>query len=60
MKITAGVRTVAQLIAESDAPHEAGQLYRWTRGLTGSTQRFWFVLPGLVLIAGVSPTAVAA
>jgi hypothetical protein len=52
--------TVAQLIKESDAPHEAGQLYRWTRGLTGSTQRFWFVLPGLVLIAGASLTAVAA
>jgi uncharacterized membrane protein YbhN (UPF0104 family) len=48
-----GPHTIASLLAEADRPHEAGRLYRWTRGITGSTQRFWFLLPGLVLVAGI-------
>jgi hypothetical protein len=51
--------TIAALIDESDRPHEASPLFRWSRGLTGSTQRFWFFLPALVLIAGISMAVVA-
>jgi hypothetical protein len=45
--------TIATLLHEADEHHEAGVLYRWSRRLTGSTQRFWFVLPSLITIAGL-------
>ncbi|MEU4245704.1 hypothetical protein [Actinoplanes sp. NPDC026619] len=51
--------TLAQLLEESDQVHENSRLYRWSRRVTGSTQRFWFFLPALVLLAGVVLTAVA-
>jgi hypothetical protein len=51
--------TIAELIAQSDRSHEVGRLRRWSRGLAGSTQRFWFLLPALVLVVGVSLTFVA-
>ncbi|OKJ41930.1 hypothetical protein AMK25_21535 [Micromonospora sp. TSRI0369] len=50
---------IEDLLEESDRSHEASRLYRWSRAVTGSTQRFWFALPVLVLIAGVVLTAVA-
>ena len=51
---------IEDLLEESDRSHEASRLYRWSRAVTGSTQRFWFALPVLVLITGVVLTAVAA
>jgi hypothetical protein len=51
--------TIDALLEEADDRHEASRLYRWTRRMTGSTQRFWFVLPGLVLAAGVTLTIIA-
>ncbi|MET8463446.1 hypothetical protein [Micromonospora zamorensis] len=51
---------IEDLLEESDRSHEAGRLYRWSRAITGSTQRFWFALPVLVLVSGVTLTAVAA
>jgi hypothetical protein len=45
--------TIAALLEEADVPHEDGRLYRWGRRLAGSTQRFWFVLPGLTLLSGL-------
>lgn len=54
-----GGTTTASLLDEADRQHEAGRLYRWSRRLTGSTQRFWFILPGLILGTGVFLTIVA-
>jgi hypothetical protein len=54
-----GVKNIAAILDEADAPHEAASLYRWSRGLIGSTQRFWFLMPALVLAAGVILTVVA-
>lgn len=45
--------TIAVLLREADVPHETSRLYRWSRQLSGSTQRFWFVLPGLTLLSGL-------
>jgi hypothetical protein len=54
-----GCNTIASLLDEADEPHEAGRLYRWSRGLTGSTQRFWFLLPALILASGLLLTIAA-
>jgi hypothetical protein len=51
--------TIASLLAAADKQHEVGALYRWSRRLTGSTHRFWFVLPSLVLVAGLVLTVLA-
>lgn len=51
--------TITDLIDQADQRHEAGRLYRWSRRITGTAHRFWFVLPAFVLIAGVSVTVVA-
>jgi hypothetical protein len=51
--------TIASLLDEADQPHEAERLYRWSRQFTGSTQRFWFLLPGLIVAAGLLLTIVA-
>lgn len=51
--------SIASLLGTADKQHEVGVLYRWSRRLTGSTQRFWFVLPSLVLVAGVVLTVIA-
>lgn len=51
--------TIASLFGEADRPHEAGRLYRWGRQLAGSTQRFWYLLPGLIVVAGLLLTIVA-
>jgi hypothetical protein len=45
--------TIETLLHEADGPHESGSLYRWTRRITGTTQRFWLLLPGLVFVVGV-------
>jgi hypothetical protein len=51
--------TTAALLEAADQDHEKSKLYRWSRRLTGSTRRFWFILPGLILAAGVILTFVA-
>jgi hypothetical protein len=56
--LTSGA-TIASLLDEADQPHETGRLYRWSRQFTGSTQRFWFLLPGLTVAAGLLLTIVA-
>ncbi|GAA4470809.1 hypothetical protein [Phytohabitans houttuyneae] len=45
--------TLAKLIASADSRHEATPLYRSSRRLLGSAHRFWLLLPGLVLVAGL-------
>lgn len=57
--LTTSGLTIAELIDESDQPHKAGRLFRHSRGLAGSTQHFWFFLPALVLVAGISLAVVA-
>ncbi|AVT29586.1 hypothetical protein C6361_08870 [Plantactinospora sp. BC1] len=51
--------TIAALLYEADKRHERARLYRWTRGFTGSTQRFWFLMPSLILASGLLLTIVA-
>ncbi|MBM7774710.1 hypothetical protein JOD54_004914 [Actinokineospora baliensis] len=51
--------TITALLDDSDEQHEATALYRWSRRLTGSTRRFWFILPGLILLAALILTFVA-
>jgi hypothetical protein len=51
--------TTAALLDEADALHEASRLYRWGRGLVGSTQRFWYLLPGLTLLTGLALYVIA-
>ncbi|MEU4742387.1 hypothetical protein AB0G02_18235 [Actinosynnema sp. NPDC023658] len=51
--------TIASLLTVADDNHETGPLYRWSRRLTGSTRRFWYILPGLVTLAGVALVIVA-
>jgi hypothetical protein len=48
-----GPVTIAALLEQADERHRAGRLYRRTRRMTGTTQRFWFLLPGFVLVTGV-------
>ncbi|MBG0568851.1 hypothetical protein [Actinoplanes aureus] len=54
-----GPASLASLLDEADVPHESSRLHRWTRGITGTTQRFWLLLPAAVLVAGGVLTAVA-
>jgi hypothetical protein len=51
--------TIEALLGEADGPHESGSLYQWTRRITGSTQRFWLLLPGVVFVAGLWLTIAA-
>lgn len=51
--------TTTSLLDEADKDHEASGLYRWSRRLTGSTRRFWFILPGLIVLSGIVLTLVA-
>jgi hypothetical protein len=51
--------TIASLLDKADERHEAGHLYRWSRRLTGSTHRFWLVLPALVVASGLLLAIVA-
>lgn len=44
---------MAALLREADEQHERGVLYRRSRRVTGSTRRFWFILPSLVTAAGL-------
>lgn len=57
--LAAGGPTITALLDSSDERHEAGTLYRWSRRLTGSTRRFWFILPGLIFVAAILLTIVA-
>ncbi|WP_328468903.1 hypothetical protein OHA21_00355 [Actinoplanes sp. NBC_00393] len=52
-------RSIRTLLATSDREHQQTPLYRWTRGLSGSTRQFWLLLPGLLLVAGIALTAVS-
>jgi hypothetical protein len=54
-----GGTTMSSLLEESDQEHEASNLYRWSRRLTGSTHRFWFIMPGLILVSGLTLSIVA-
>ncbi|MFI6503796.1 hypothetical protein [Nonomuraea typhae] len=57
---TAGDPSLVEVLTTSDTLHQAGTFYRWTRRLTGSTQRFWLVVPSLVLVTGITLVFVAA
>jgi len=52
-------QTIAHVLAASDGSHEASRVYRWTRRLTGSTHRFWLVVPTLVIVGGALLTVIA-
>ena len=54
-----GVSNMADLLREADSGHRSGLRYRWSRRLTGSTQRFWLVLPCLIVLAGVFQAVLA-
>lgn len=49
----AAAQTLESLLGEADTPHRASALYRRTRVLPGSTQRFWLMVPAFVITAGV-------
>jgi hypothetical protein len=51
--------TIQGLLDQADAPHKASKLHKWGRDVAGSTKRFWYLLPGLVLITGVVLTLAA-
>jgi hypothetical protein len=55
----ATTNSISSLLSEADAVHRASKLYRRGRLLPGSTQRFWLLLPGLVMLAGVVLATVA-
>ncbi|WP_155352973.1 hypothetical protein [Acrocarpospora macrocephala] len=46
--------TITEVLNASDERHQATSFYRWTRRLTGSTQRFWLVVPALVIVTGTA------
>jgi hypothetical protein len=54
-----GGATIASLLDEADKSHEVSRLYRCSRRVTGSTRRFWFILPTLTATAGVVLTMIA-
>lgn len=54
-----GGTTTSSLLRAADLEHETSGLYRWTRRITGSTRWFWFILPGLILAAGILLTLLA-
>jgi hypothetical protein len=45
--------TIQGLLDEADEPHRASALHKWGRRVSGSTKRFWYLMPGLVLVTGV-------
>lgn len=51
--------TIAALLDEANEQHEASRSYRWGRRITGTTHRFWLVLPGLVVSSGLLLTVIA-
>lgn len=52
--------TVTEVLKDADKSHEATRLYRWSRRVTGSSHRFWMLLPVLVIAVGALLAAVAA
>lgn len=54
-----GGQSIAALLGEADERHEATVLYRWSRRVTGSTQRFWFTMPSLILTSGIVMAALS-
>lgn len=54
-----GPVTIAALLEQADEHHQAGRLYRRTRRVIGTTQRFWYLLPAFVLVTGVLLTVAA-
>lgn len=56
----AGDPAIGEVLATSDRHHQSTRLYRRTRRLTGSTQRFWMVVPTIVIVAGAVLAIVAA
>jgi hypothetical protein len=57
--LTGGPVTIASVLDEADHAHQSASLYRWTRRVTGTARRFWFLLPSFVLVAGVALTIAA-
>jgi hypothetical protein len=55
-----GDPAIEEVLTASDQFHQDSGFYRWTRRLTGSTQRFWLVVPSLVVVTGIALVFVAA
>ncbi|MFI6477614.1 hypothetical protein ACIBH1_06770 [Nonomuraea sp. NPDC050663] len=55
-----GDPALAEVLKSSDQRHQATSFYRLTRRATGSTQRFWMVVPALVIVTGAVIAIVAA
>jgi hypothetical protein len=53
-------RNIATLVDEADMPHRKSAIYRRSRVLTGSTKRFWLLLPLFVLMVGLVLTGMSA
>jgi hypothetical protein len=47
------------LLEQADQRHRIGRLYPRTRQVTGTTHRFWFLLPAFVLVTGIVLTVAA-
>lgn len=51
---------IEALIAQADEPHRRSALRRWGRDVAGSTRRFWYLVPGLLVVTGLVLAAIAA
>lgn len=51
--------TLGGLLAAPDEEHRSTPLYRWSRQLTGSSHRFWLMLPTLIVAIGALLVAIA-
>lgn len=52
--------TLTGLLDTSDERHRSTRLYRWSRQVTGSSHRFWILVPLLVVTVGALLVAIAA
>jgi hypothetical protein len=51
--------TIASVLKDADRSHQATRLYRWSRRVSGSSHRFWMLLPGLMITVGALLAAMA-
>ncbi|MFE9579527.1 hypothetical protein ACFYO1_24280 [Nocardia sp. NPDC006044] len=56
---TGGDVSLSKILHEADQVHETTRLYRWSRRTTGSSHRFWLLLPVVVVVVGASLAAAA-